>query len=98
MPSSDLAMVVTGDLLENASTSFILYPNPVGKFLFVKSVGFEESAMFEVNIRDIQGKQVGHQFFRDTQGAVDVETLAAGTYLIEVLQGNIRYRTKFVKE
>jgi hypothetical protein len=98
LPSSDQAVVVTGGLLENELTSFIIYPNPVRNFLYVKPVGFEESALFEVNILDLQGRQVGNQSLRGTQEAVDVEALAAGVYLIEVSQGNIRFRAKVVKE
>ncbi len=98
LPSSDLAIVITGDLEEDVPTSFVLYPNPARKFLYVNPVGFEESAQFEVSIIDLQGRYVDRTSLRDMQGAIDVESLAAGLYLVEISWGSIRHTAKFVKE
>lgn len=84
---------------ENALTNvFEVYPNPVSDELMI-SVELANELPTELTITDMSGKVVFAQSNFNTQAPqmIDVSTLQAGTYFVEVSNGNGRATRVIVK-
>ncbi|MFB6343137.1 T9SS type A sorting domain-containing protein [Saccharicrinis sp. FJH62] len=71
-----------------------IYPNPVKNELavnLVKDVGF-------VKVYDLSGKRIMQGVITDTENSINVSGFGNGLYILEVVQGDKVYRSKFVKQ
>jgi hypothetical protein len=79
---------------DDSSQGLMLYPNPVNSILHLTLNGAAPSAT--LTISDLQGRTIQSVNYRD--GKLDVSTLASGTYLITMDDGQRNYHQKFVKQ
>lgn len=81
---------------ENYSTSlFKMYPNPSSDFITVDLANPQDA---EAKIIDINGKEL-RTMKLENKTKVDVQDLAKGIYLLNVIEGTEKiYTTKFIKE
>jgi hypothetical protein len=82
-------------ILQTSSSSIIIFPNPATGQLFIES---NEIAMDEIEILDITGKQVLHQYLNGAhQSMMNIPELTDGVYLLNVRSAGLEYRSRFVK-
>lgn len=91
------AVLLTGENLSNDAFSnkkISIYPNPATNIL---NISLEENATIErVTITDISGKKVMEQ--DGNVSTVNIERLANGMYVLEVISGGNKMVEKFIKE
>ena len=88
---TSLAKKILDDFSLNSS--FSIYPNPVNTFLNINLT--DNDILTKVIIIDITGKIVLEQ--TDNLATVNVENLANGLYIIELLSAEKSYQGKFIK-
>ena len=100
-PSEQLSIKVfnSNNLDEHEGQGLMVYPNPAKDVLVVKA-GFSQSGSALIRIFDYQGKLV-MECTSDTNDAflnktIQVNDLNRGIYLMQVLQGEEAYLTRFV--
>jgi hypothetical protein len=77
----------------NESQSFKITPNPTNA-----TINFELpelKTIDQMTITDFLGKKVAEQFSNTNK--INVESLAAGTYIVTVFSGDERFQSKFIK-
>lgn len=79
-----------------SSVALSVYPNPASTQLNIQGIKFERDAV--VIITDIMGKKivVGNQI-SPTKIGVNIQSLDAGAYIVEVIQQGQSYTGKFMK-
>ena len=83
------------DAIEEISTTFSIYPNPVNDRLFVEA----ETEIEEVMVYDIFGRlQVTEAPSHQGNLSIDLSDLNGGIYFVKVKTGNGEIIKKFVKE
>lgn len=95
-PSEEVCETIKTDGVEEMSSSFNIYPNPVGDELFITT----EMNVTEVAIYDIYGRQaMSQQVNKSTsQQVVNVADLDAGVYFVKVVTSEGDLVKRFVKE
>ena len=95
-PSEEDCETTSTDGVEEMSSSFNIYPNPVGDELFITT----EMNVTEVAIYDIYGRQaMSQQVNKSTsQQVVNVADLDAGVYFVKVVTSEGDLVKRFVKE
>ena len=94
--------VVTGTPLGNetfsSSTKFKLYPNPTNDKLFL-SLNDSATEIYYITITTIEGRIVMMLPQPQWQNGIDVSSLAAGTYLLKMMDKETKSITtkKFIK-
>ena len=78
----------------NQDDMFILYPNPTTDFLNIESKG---KGFEQVNIVDINGKEIMNEFVHERHCIVNVSSLPAGMYLVKILSDGEWSVGKFIK-
>jgi hypothetical protein len=92
-----------GDLVAKIpSVAIVAYPNPTTDNISVK-YNFEQNANVNIYVRDLSGKTVktfnaGHVTVGERNFNVDVATLPAGVYSVEMNAGDFRGTAKFTKK
>jgi hypothetical protein len=71
-----------------------IYPNPVADIINIKVKSL--TPISQINIKEITGKLVIRQI--GDSDSVNVDTLASGVYVIEVVSGRDKLQYKFIKE
>ena len=93
--SEKCIVVIEDDAVEENTTSFNVYPNPVKDRLFLAT----ELNIKEVSIYDIYGRTVRQQVNKTTgQQVVDVAELNSGVYFISIKTDNGNIVRRFVKD
>jgi hypothetical protein len=83
------------DAIEEISTTFSIYPNPVNDRLFVEA----ETEIEEVMVYDIFGRlQITEAPSHQGNLSIDLSDLNGGIYFVKVKTGNGEIIKKFVKE
>ncbi len=84
------------DAVEELSSSFNIYPNPVENELFIET----EMNVKEAVIYDVYGRQTMCQQVNETtsQQVVDVADLKAGVYFVKIVTDNGEVVKRFVKK
>lgn len=91
--TNDTRYVTTSDDTSNGSFEVQIYPNPVkGSVLNVRTL--ENDATY--TIMNIMGQQVAKG--KITSGAINVERLQSGVYMIQIEAGSNTVTKKFIKE
>ena len=76
--------------------SFLLYPNPVSKYLYL-SYGFKAGSVIE--IYDISGRKILEKRINASLTKVDVSNYPKGIYIVRVIGNDNKVTTsKFIKE
>ncbi|MGB3801167.1 MAG: S8 family peptidase, partial [Lewinella sp.] len=97
------ARLISNCVVDEAPFSIeLLYPNPTFGNLYLNTTAIALSTEALVFVYDVAGRQLGTvEITRvNTDPAVlelDVRNLAAGWYLLEIVDGERRARTKFIK-
>lgn len=87
----DYTLVVTGidqnlAVQDVAGALFNVWPNPASNEINISlNAGTADTA--QVNVFDVQGRQVASQKISGAQGVVNVDFLSAGVYMVKVTQG-----------
>jgi len=71
-----------------------LFPNPANDFL---RISIEINSNYELRIYSIQGTEVIHRLYLSGKQKIDIGSLPAGVYLLQISIGNQQIRRKFVK-
>lgn len=89
------SVTITGvGLDELTATSILLSPNPASTTLLVK--GFNALVGKHIEIRDITGKKLSTRMATQSEMKIDVSSLSAGVYFVQVPELNIS--TRFIKK
>lgn len=90
-PSEKYEIVIKDESIDETTSSFGFYPNPVDDKLYVET-GTEVK---EIIIYDVYGKQVG---MPTSQRVIDIAGLNRGVYFIKVVTGDGESVKRFVKK
>jgi len=82
--------------LGTQSNTLLVYPNPASKQLAISNRQLAIGKVVTVTVYDVLGKVQLQQ--KITTNTIDVSTLAAGIYMLQVLQGDKVFYGRFVKE
>src|SRR5690606_2541884 len=89
------SVTITGvGLDELTATSILLSPNPASTTLLVK--GSNALVGKHIEIRDITGKKLSSRMATQAEMKIDVSSLSAGVYFVQVPELNIS--TRFIKK
>ena len=81
--------------LSNGKDEFSLFPNPVDNTLNIKSPGLPVD---EIQVFSAFGMLVKEVTVLEEGSAIDVSRLAAGTYFVRIVSGDILVTKKFIKK
>ncbi len=85
---------VTGINSLSADNSISVYPNPAKEILTIES---KQSFMTEIKLTDVLGQVVSQQIsLRVNHVELNVSTLPAGVYILEVKQGDVKFQKQIV--
>jgi len=94
---NDSALVA--DLSFNTPVSLIndvsVYPNPVGNQLIIESLNQTDLI---IQLLDISGRTIKIEYADKLKTAIDMSDLNAGTYFVNIVNSNAKYRYKVVKQ
>jgi len=85
--------VTTGVKPEKNDDNVVIYPNPVNDFLVIESP-FE---ILEVNIFDINGRNILNMNHMDKRTVVSFESYPKGLYIIKIITQQTIYTNKIIK-
>jgi hypothetical protein len=88
------AFVLANGKFETANPTLTVFPNPTTDFLSIKTSLNTE--IDKVIVTDLTGKTVLEQNQNTTQ--INVQNLAKGMYILQVLSGDKKWQSKFLKE
>jgi hypothetical protein len=88
------ALVLGKEKFEIPDSKISVYPNPTKDFLNIQTAS--NTAFDKVIVTDLSGSTVLQQNQNTTQ--VNVQNLAKGMYLLQVISGDQKQQTKFLKE
>ncbi|NOT74585.1 MAG: T9SS type A sorting domain-containing protein [Cyclobacteriaceae bacterium] len=95
--STDLAVVVTGDLFTTSGSLIRTYPNPVRDILFIN--GFDEDASIATSLTDLLGKTHVLNVEKESGNLqADVRHLSEGMYVLTIREGRNLHQIKFIKK
>lgn len=77
-----------------AFSGFKLFPNPVKDILTLNN----STPIDKVSVYNVMGQLVLEKEIRNTDAFINVNKLSAGTYMIDIVSGNVRKNTRFVKQ
>ena len=77
--------------IQEAASEFELrmYPNPAANYVVINA----EAVIEKAEITDLCGQQVGQQNFFDKSVVLNLDNLAAGTYLVQLTTADNRRKT-----
>jgi glucuronoarabinoxylan endo-1,4-beta-xylanase len=78
---------------ELSKADFRLYPNPAGEEIFVQSINSD----FDYKIIDIQGRLMSSGTLKNGNTKISIESLPAGVYFINGMNGKSKISEKFIK-
>lgn len=87
------AIVLNTASFDTAKATISVYPNPAQDVLFIKNVN--NIVIDKVTITDLSGKKILEQNGNKT--SINIESIAAGMYVLEVISGESKMVEKFVK-
>ncbi len=97
--------IANADLAEYEQTSaeeivVEVFPNPAYYQVQVQleSTSYNSLPLMEVSLFDMQGNQLHYQLDSDGYLGIDISSLPAGIYLIQVIVGNKQFIERFIKE
>ena len=90
-PSETYTIVIQDDAVEELTSSFNIYPNPVNDVLFIET----EMNVEEVVVYDVNGRQQGN---KTTGQHIDVKNLSNGVYFVKVKTENGEVVRRFIKK
>ncbi|WMX17409.1 fibronectin type III domain-containing protein [Aureispira sp. CCB-E] len=73
----------------------MIYPNPVGKNLYLK---VEKDATYQVKVFNLEGRIMFHDELNGTQAMYDVTSLVRGVYFIEIVHKDNVKTLRFIKD
>ncbi len=88
------AITLGTEELELANNTIIVFPNPTTDFLTIQNAS--NTAIDKIIVSDISGKTVLQQNQNASQ--VNVQNLSKGMYLLQVVSGDNKWQSKFLKE
>ena len=78
------------------SGSLQMYPVPADRTLWVNGPWTNASVSMDFIIRDLQGRMVRNGVLSGP-GQLDLHGMPAGGYVLEVISGELRFRSRFVR-
>jgi glucuronoarabinoxylan endo-1,4-beta-xylanase len=78
---------------ELSKADFRLYPNPAGEEIFVQSINSD----FDYKIINIQGRLMSSGTLKNGNTKISIESLPAGVYFINGMNGKSKISEKFIK-
>lgn len=75
--------LLTSDLIELASVSFVTYPNPAYDFMVV-SISDSDPSNYSIEIKDSNGKHVALHNFNSKEIKIPLSHLSTGIYFLEL--------------
>ena len=94
--SNEACAKISGDDIDELSSYFNIYPNPVEKELFIENrIGVEEISIYDVYGRQAMSQQVNKS---TTQQVIDVAKLNAGVYFVKIVTDNGEIVKRFMKK
>ena len=90
-PSETYTIVIQDDAVEELTSSFNIYPNPVNDVIFIET----EMNVEEVVVYDVNGRQQGN---KTTGQHIDVKNLSNGVYFVKVKTENGEVVRRFIKK
>ncbi|MEP7168996.1 MAG: T9SS type A sorting domain-containing protein [Bacteroidota bacterium] len=81
---------------QNENIAINIYPNPAKDELYIKSNSLSGKA--EIRITDILGKEILRKQSNLQSSILNIQSLTAGIYFIEITNGKNIHRKKFIKE
>lgn len=72
-----------------------VYPNPAAGVLYVE---VNNAAIRELKVMDMTGKELLWQKVADNKEAINISSLPAGTYVVQLSDGSHLYSSRFVKQ
>jgi phenylacetate-coenzyme A ligase PaaK-like adenylate-forming protein len=82
------------NLQEKAKIS--MYPNPAHDFITIE-IEVMQTTHCKVKIYDLLGKVIFTQPLNENRNRIDIEKFEHGTYILEVEQNNLFFRSKLIK-
>ena len=83
-----------GEGVEELTSSFNIYPNPVSDMLFIET----EVEIEEVSIFDIYGRRQELSAVSSQPSAIDVSGLSSGIYFVKAVTSECEAVKRFVKK
>ncbi|MBK9284902.1 MAG: T9SS type A sorting domain-containing protein [Sphingobacteriaceae bacterium] len=74
---------------------FNFFPNPASKML---SISVSDCKNYKISVLDLLGKELISEFFNDKDYQLNIESLAAGTYLLKIESENRQLTKKLMVE
>lgn len=92
-------LIITGDIINNASDKVQLFPNPAHDVLRVQLSGFKESDKVSVIMIDDVGKTITrHIGIGGDELEIDIKNNGNGLYYLKMMQGSKTQYAKFIKQ
>ena len=88
-PAGPVSVQVTVSINENNEVAFVVYPNPAEDYVMIESV--KEA---EVRIYSINGQMVSAQTIGEGTNTIDVSSLNAGMYFMQVNESMVKIIVK----
>jgi hypothetical protein len=95
--TADYSKTVAVWIGETTANVVRMYPNPVNASFTVEALGNNLTGA-TVSIIDLVGKTVYTSVIENEQSVITIESLASGTYILQVTAGNETSRMKFLKQ
>ena len=94
-PSEICTVVIEDDAVEELTSSFNIYPNPVGNELFITA----ELNVEEISVYDVYGRQAMNQQVNEStrQQVINVADLKAGIYFVKIKAEGGEVVKRFIK-
>jgi Secretion system C-terminal sorting domain/Glucose / Sorbosone dehydrogenase len=94
----DFPKAVNTSVIENTSEEIKLYPNPCKDKLHLQFNSTGKNSM--ITVYDVQGRNLvmNEMEYSGNTSTLDVVNLAAGTYVLQIRNGDQLFRIKFVKK
>lgn len=95
-PSCLLLNVAVEEANQTLKNELTLYPNPATDILFVSYK--PQTKNFKIEIMDVMGRTLSINHQPSTITPIDVSKLPQGLYLVKVMDGDLVFSKRFVKE
>jgi hypothetical protein len=90
--TAEFTIVLVDGLSEMTTSTFVIYPNPTSERINLNT----DEPIQRLSVYDDQGRIVKSQ--SDNRYQINVNDLAPGSYLLEVLSSDVRHQFRFIKE
>jgi hypothetical protein len=93
--TSACVTVNTAGITSAQGTHFSLTPNPANEFVFIRC---SAQSNFTIELMNLQGKIIRTQQFFGGSEPFDIQNIAPGCYLLNIIEHNRRYTQKLIIE